>query len=84
MAFLGFHPNVSAKATSTKASSAKASYARGLTEWLYCLGERPIIRLNAVLNALSDSYPSEKAMVEIGSSEFISRSLASNIRHRVR
>ena len=41
-------------------------------------------RLKAVLNALSDSYPSDAAMTDTGSSEPDSLSSASRIRHRVR
>ena len=42
------------------------------------------MRLNAVLNALSDSYPSDNATADTGSLPFASRSPASNIRQRVR
>lgn len=51
---------------------------------LYCRGEQPMTRLNAVLNALSDSYPSDCAIDETGAPEFVSRSPASSIRQRVR
>lgn len=37
-------------------------------------------RLNAVLNALSDSYPSEAEIVEMESLEFDRRSAASSMR----
>src|SRR4051794_21470364 len=49
----------------------------------YCRGEQPITLLKAVLKALSDSYPSECAMTESGSLEFVSLSPASNMRQRV-
>jgi hypothetical protein len=50
---------------------------------LYCRGEQPMTLLKAVLNALSDPYPSDGAMTEMGSVEFASRSPASSIRQRV-
>jgi len=51
---------------------------------LYCRGEQFIIRLNAALKALSDSYPSRAAIAEIGSPELVSLSPANCIRHWVR
>ena len=50
----------------------------------YCVGEQTMIRLNAVLNVLSDSYPSEKAMAATFSLPWRSRSAAISMRHCAR
>jgi hypothetical protein len=55
-----------------------------LPRWQYCRGEQSITLLKAWQKALSDSYPSERAMLETESLELISRSPAASIRQRVR
>lgn len=50
----------------------------------YLRGEHPMTRLNAVLNAASDSYPSDSAIFETGSVPLVSLWQASIILHRVR
>ena len=40
----------------------------------YCRGEQPTALLKAVLDALSESEPSDRAMTEMGSLEFTSLS----------
>jgi hypothetical protein len=49
-----------------------------------CRGEQPIIRLNAVLKALSESYPNIGATRAMESSDVASLSAAISIRQRVR
>ena len=69
-------------------SHRRSRFKMGSGNWrvarLYCLGEQCVTRLNAVLKALSDSYPRDAAIIEIESADFASLSDASIIRHSVR
>jgi len=57
------------------AGSSLIRRASGPRSRTYCRGEQPMTLLKAVLKALSDSYPSDGAIMKIESLEFVSRSL---------